>query len=476
MGVSIKNDTIAAISTGLTDSGISIVRMSGPDSINIADKLFINKNKQHILKNAGSHTLSYGFFCNADKIIDEVLVSVMRAPHTYTGEDIVEINCHGGIYITQVILNTLYSFGAQSAEPGEFTKRAFLNGKLDLSKAESIMDLIASKNELSRKVSMDHLRGDILDAVNKLRASILEDVAYIESALDDPEHYDLTGFSDILLDHTENNLSVIKRLIDSYRDGQIIKNGIRTVILGKPNAGKSSLMNLLSGFDKSIVTNIPGTTRDILEQEIRIDNIALTLVDTAGIRETSDEVEKIGVSRSLEAIYRSDLIIFVCDASTQPDENDKKILISILKSGIPSIFLLNKCDLDTKVDTKKFESLILDIDSNYFKNNQKNIVSFSSKTSEGMEILKDTVISLFFSGNLESLSDSIIITNERQYKELLDCSKSLEFVIQSIKDGLFEDFYTIDLIQAYESLGYIIGVEIGDDLVNEIFSRFCMGK
>lgn len=484
----LQNETIAAISTGLTQSGISIIRVSGSKAVDIVDSLFINKKREHILKNARSHTLHYGFFCHGNNsvdqendIIDEVLVSIMLAPKTYTGEDVVEVNCHGGIYVTSIILDEIIKNGAVSALPGEFTKRAFLNGRIDLTKAEAVMDMISSENELSRKISMDGLKGNLYKSINSLREEILEQVAYIEAALDDPEHYELTDYEDELRLKINDIIIKINELIDSYNDGKIIKNGIRTVILGKPNAGKSSLMNLLSGHERSIVTAIPGTTRDILEQDIKIRNLGITLVDTAGIHSTQDEVEKIGIERSLLALKDADLCLFVADSSINQDENDDLILKSILDAGIPFIVLLNKNDLNIVTEKSDIMDLIRNLSINKnIENNindfDDNIIYFSVKDETGLDELKNRINKLFFSGNIASGSQNLIITNSRHYHELCSCKDSLKLVIESMDSHMPVDFYTVDLMQAYEHLGLIIGQEIGDDLADEIFSKFCMGK
>ena len=340
------NSTIAAISTAMSNSGIGIVRMSGPEAFQIADRVYKGKKEKKLCEQQ-SHTIHYGYMVDGDQVIDEVLVMLMRGPHSYTGEDTVEINCHGGVYVVKRILELLIKNGARPAEPGEYTKRAFLNGRLDLSQAEAVGDLIASQNEYALQSSVSQLKGNIKDKISEMREKILYHTAFIETALDDPEHISVDGYGETLKKVVDEIIEAMKRLLDSCDDGRIIKEGVRTVILGKPNAGKSSLLNVLLGEDRAIVTDIAGTTRDVLEEHLNLKGISLNIMDTAGIRDTEDVVEKIGVDRAKEYADKADLILYVIDASRPLDENDAEILHLI--KGKRAIILLNKSDLDMQV-------------------------------------------------------------------------------------------------------------------------------
>ncbi len=469
--------TIAAVSTAVSNAGIGIVRMSGPEAFAIADRVYKGK-KEKRLSGQKSHTIHYGYIMDGEFMIDEVLVMLMRGPHSYTGEDTVEINCHGGVYVVKRILELLISRGARPAEPGEFTKRAFLNGRLDLSQAEAVGDLIVSQNQYALRNSVSQLRGNIRDKITGIREQIIYHTAFIETALDDPEHISVDGYGDKLREIVENLRKEIQKLIDTYDSGRIMKEGIQTVILGRPNAGKSSLMNVLLGEDRAIVTDIAGTTRDILEEHINLEGISLNIVDTAGIRQTQDVVEQIGVERARSYADQADLIIYVIDASMPLDESDHEILRLI--EGKTSIILLNKSDLDTVVTEADVEQAYFA--SNPSITNSKEIKKFtipaipiSATEKNGIDQLEETLKFMFFEGNL-AFNDEIYITNVRQKTALWDASSSLEKVIDSIEAGMPEDFYSIDLMDAYEALGRITGETMGEDLVNEIFSKFCMGK
>lgn len=469
--------TIAAVSTAVSNAGIGIVRMSGPEAFAIADRVYKGK-KEKRLSGQKSHTIHYGYIMDGEFMIDEVLVMLMRGPHSYTGEDTVEINCHGGVYVVKRILELLISRGARPAEPGEFTKRAFLNGRIDLSQAEAVGDLIVSQNQYALRNSVSQLRGNIRDKITGIREQIIYHTAFIETALDDPEHISVDGYGDKLREIVENLRKEIQKLIDTYDSGRIMKEGIQTVILGRPNAGKSSLMNVLLGEDRAIVTDIAGTTRDILEEHINLEGISLNIVDTAGIRQTQDVVEQIGVERARSYADQADLIIYVIDASMPLDESDHEILRLI--EGKTSIILLNKSDLDMVVTEA-------DVERTYFARNPSienvkeikkftiPVISISVTEKNGINLLKETLKLMFFEGNL-AFNDEIYITNIRQKTALWDAFSSLEKVIDSIEAGMPEDFYSIDLMDAYEALGRITGETMGEDLVNEIFSKFCMGK
>lgn len=468
------NDTIAAISTGMTNSGISIIRISGKEALQVIDLIYKGKER---LSQVGSHTIHHGYIVDKENIIDEVLVSVMHAPKTYTGEDTVEINCHGGMFVTNKILGIVLKNGARAAQPGEFTKRAFLNGKMDLSQAESVMDLIQSQNEYALKSSLSQLRGSVKKKVKEIKDVIIYHTAYIETALDDPEHVNMERYGEELLPVVEGLLKEIKTLIDSADTGRIVKEGIHTVILGKPNAGKSSLLNIISGYERAIVTDIEGTTRDILEEKVRVGDIVLNLIDTAGIRKTDDVIEKIGVDRALKYADEADLILYVVDSSRELDENDYKIIDYIYERKY--VILLNKSDLKLQISQENLQNIILKrhYNSKCSKNdNEKiNMVNVSAKEGTGVEEFTELLKKMYFSGEL-SFNDEIYITNLRQKSALQQAYDSLKRVVESIEMNMPEDFYSIDMMDAYEALGTITGETVGEDLIHEIFSKFCMGK
>jgi tRNA modification GTPase len=468
-----STDTIAAVATAMSDSGIGIVRVSGEQSIAIVDKIYRNKKGEKCLSGYASHTIHYGFIVDEkESVIDEVMVSVMKAPRSYTAEDTVEINCHGGVLIVQKILSMTLAAGARTAEPGEFTKRAFLNGRIDLSRAEAVMDLIHAKNEFALQSSVKQLKGEVFEKIKGLRESILYEIAFIESALDDPEHISLDGYQDKLEEKADEILRELNRLLATADDGRMLKEGIRTVIVGKPNAGKSSLLNLLVGEEKAIVTDIAGTTRDTLEETINLSGISLNLIDTAGIRNTEDVVEKIGVERAKKISQDADLILYVVDTSVPLDESDEEIFSLIEKK--PAIILMNKSDLKEVVDKNAIHDKIKK-ESNDFQEEQVRFVKASMKKDEGIDELTELIKELFFHGNIQ-YNDEVYITNIRHKEALEDARKSILEVKKSLEMEMPEDFYSIDLMSAYASLGTIIGEEVGEDLVNEIFSKFCMGK
>lgn len=466
--------TIAAISTAMNNSGIGIVRMTGDESFQIADKVYNGKNNKK-LSDQNTHTIHYGYIKDGEDVIDEVLVMLMRGPHSYTGEDTVEINCHGGVYVVKRVLETLIKYGARPAEPGEFTKRAFLNGRLDLSQAEAVGDLISSSNEYALKNSVSQLKGNIRIKIDDIRNKIIYHTAFIETALDDPEHISVDGYGEELKIVVEELLKEIEHLLSTCDDGRMIKEGIKTVIVGKPNAGKSSLLNVLLGEERAIVTEIAGTTRDVLEEHVNLQGISLNIIDTAGIRETEDVVEKIGVDKAKENVESADLVIHVIDASTPLDENDHDILSMI--QGKQSIILLNKSDLDMIVSKEEVERQYYAINPAKIDKNENKIkiIEISAKKNEGILELEENIKDMFFEGNL-TFNDEIYITNIRHKTALQDAYESLRKVNESIDAGMPEDFYSIDLMDAYDSLGLITGETAGEDLVNEIFSKFCTGK
>jgi len=467
----INNETIAAIATALSESGIGIIRVSGPDAVNVVNKIFYNKAGKQFLLSVASHTINYGFIhsIDDDSIIDECLVSVMMAPRSFTGENTVEINCHGGVYVIKRVLLEVLKAGAKMAEPGEFSKRAFLNGRLDLSEAEAVMDVISSKSESSLKASLSQLSGSVSKKIRELRAAILYEIAFIESALDDPEHISLDGYQDRLSELVDKWIDEINKLIDSNRNGRYLRDGISTVLLGKPNAGKSSIMNFLLGNDRAIVTEIAGTTRDTLEEYVKIDDVSLRLIDTAGIRETDNEVEAIGVARAREAAENADLILYVVDVSS--DISQKDIELIKMFPDKKGIVILNKNDL-IKSDVAKDNNVLLSLMDNV---NDYPIINFSALTGTGFNELRSTINEMFCSGIIKN-SDQVVITNIRHKECLEGCLGSLMNVRNSLDFEMEEDFYSIDLMDAYSSLGKIIGEEIEDDLATEIFSKFCLGK
>lgn len=456
-----NTDTIAAISTAMTNSGIGIVRISGEDAFEIIDKIYKGKREKRISEQK-SHTVHYGYIVDRDETIDEVLVMLMRGPHSYTGEDTVEIDCHGGVFVTKRILETVIKYGARPAEPGEFSKRAFLNGRMDLSQAEAVIDIINSKNEYALQSSVNQLKGSVQKKISEIRNKIIYHTAFIETALDDPEHISVDGYGEELKVVVDELLEKIQKLLDTADDGRIIREGIKTVIVGKPNAGKSSLLNALVGEERAIVTDIAGTTRDVLEENIQLQGISLNIMDTAGIRSTDDVVEKIGVDKARSNAEKADLIIYVVDASCPLDENDFEIINMIQDKR--AIILLNKTDLSTVVEKKQLEKLIT-----------KPMIEISAKEETGIHELESTLKEMFYHGEL-SFNDEVYITNVRHKTALNDAYRSLQKVYESIENQMPEDFFTIDLMDAYEALGSITGETIGEDLVNEIFSKFCMGK
>ncbi|BBF44604.1 GTPase and tRNA-U34 5-formylation enzyme TrmE [Lachnospiraceae bacterium KM106-2] len=460
--INLKTDTIAAIATAISNAGISIIRISGEEAFTIIDKIYKSPKGNKKLSEQSSHTAHYGYIVDGEEVIDEVIVLIMKAPSTYTREDVVEINCHGGMIVTKKVLETVFKYGARPADPGEFTKRAFLNGRIDLSQAEAVIDVINAKNEYALQSSVKQLRGGIQDKIKAIRENVLYDIAYIEAALDDPEHMSLEGFDEELSTHVNGNIEKIDKLLDTANNGRIIKEGIQTVILGKPNAGKSSLLNILVGEDRAIVTDIAGTTRDTLQESINLHGIMLNIIDTAGIRETEDVVEKIGVNKAKESAKDADLIIYVIDGSRELDENDFEIIELI--QDRKAVVLVNKSDLDMVVNVEEIE-----------KKTNKKVFKISAKDNTGIEEFELYIKDMFFEGKL-SFNDEIYITNLRHKSALMDSKESLEKVMESIQAGMPEDFYSIDLMSAYEKLGEIIGESVDEDVVNKIFKEFCMGK
>lgn len=454
-----NSDTICAISTAISNSGIGIIRVSGDDAIEKVDKIF--SGKQSLLE-AESHTVHYGHIVFDNKVLDEVMVLVFKGPKSYTTEDTVEIDCHGGVIVLQQVLNAVIAQGIRPAEPGEFTKRAFLNGRIDLSQAESVIDIIDSNSKFALQNSMNQLQGSVSTMIKNLRAKIIYEIAYIESALDDPEHISLDGYQESLLPKIQDMKETIKYHLDTAGNGMMLKEGICTAIIGKPNAGKSSLLNTLARKERAIVTDIAGTTRDTLEEQIMLNGICLNIIDTAGIRDTEDSVEKIGVEKAMDSISMADLILYVVDSSTDLDENDFKIMEHIKNKNV--IVLLNKSDLEVMVSEEKIK-----------ENLNAPVLSFSAKNGDGLDQLENLITDMFFKGSIQE-NNQVIITNARHVSALSRAYESLSHVVESIENEMPEDFLSIDLMDAYESLGTIIGESVEEDLVNEIFSKFCTGK
>ena len=489
-------DTIAAISTALSDSGIGIIRVSGSEALSSVNRIFVNAKYERKLLGYKTHTIHYGYIVDYDyickyddlhvnidfsegklsedvrnHILDEVMVSVMKGPHSFTKEDVVEINCHGGVMMVKKILENVIKTGVRVAEPGEFTKRAFLNGRIDLSEAEAVMDIIHSKSEFALKNSVKQLKGSLSQKIKELRSKMIYEIAYIESALDDPEHYDLTEYPEELRKKILLIQDDIAKLIDSFENGKVWSEGINTVIVGKPNAGKSSLLNAIVGTDRAIVTDIPGTTRDTIEENVMFHGINLHMIDTAGIRNTEDTVEKIGVQKSIDHIEDADLVLYVVDSSVPLSEEDMDIM-NLVKNR-KCIVLLNKNDLEQIVSENVIREMFSSIDANAFEN--VHIISSSTMKENGMVAFSKLLSDLFINGYVK-MNDEVVITNIRHKEALIASEESLQKVLESIDMCMPEDFFSIDLMSAYSSLGYIIGEEVGDDLVQEIFTKFCMGK
>lgn len=464
-----NTDTITAIASGLSSSGISVIRISGPEAFSIADSIFCSKSGRTV-RDMKSFTVSYGHIVCRGRVIDEVLLIKMAAPKTYTREDVVEIDCHGGIVVTKVVLNAVIEAGARPADPGEFTKRAFLNGRIDLSQAEAVSDIIASKSALALKNSINQLRGDVKNRISSLRERLILKTAFIEAALDDPEHYSLDGFSDELLGEVKDIQGEIIKLIDSGDNGRIIKEGINTVILGRPNAGKSSLLNVILGSERAIVTDIAGTTRDTLEESVTLNGLILNIVDTAGIRTTANVIEQMGVDKARDAARSADVILYVIDSIVGITDEDYDILNSVSDKKV--IILLNKADA---VDKDDYDALSDSVRTHFADCHDIQVLCVSAKEHDGIDILEQTLMQMFFAGDI-AVNDEIYITNARQKNLLVQARNSLDNVIRSINDGMPEDFFSIDLMDAYAFLGLITGDNVEDDLADKIFSEFCMGK
>ena len=495
-----SGDTICAIATGMAGSGIGVIRVSGDRAIEICDRIFVGKKRVSEME---TFTAAYGHIVDpgaagtapdaahkdssaADTapeepnnkyskkgVIDEVIVLVMKAPHSYTTEDTVEIDCHGGVFLMEKVLGLLIREGARIAEPGEFTKRAYLGGRIDMSEAEAVMDVINAETENALSASVGQLRGDLKERIASLREEILYNTAYIESALDDPENYSLEGFREKLGESVDRMSINVKDMLQSFDEGRLVKEGIRTAIIGKPNAGKSSVLNMLLREERAIVTDVAGTTRDTLEEYARLSGVLLKLIDTAGIRETDDKVEKIGVDKAEENIKAADLILFVADGARPLDEDDKRIIRSL--AGKKVITLINKEDLPIAISRDELEEELKNILSDDKAIEKPRILTTSAKEGQGREELAALIKEMFLTGEARG-NGQIVISNERHKNALFDAEQALSRVKDSIENELPEDFYTIDLMAAYESLGLITGETLADDLADKIFAEFCMGK
>ena len=469
-------DTIVAIATAIAPAGIGIIRVSGDKAVSIISSIFVDKNNEKILLDK-SHKVFYGYIFDDEKnyVIDEVICLTMFKPHSYTAEDVVEVQCHGGMIVLKKIMELIERKGARLAEPGEFTKRAFLNGRIDLSKAESVSDIIMSKSEYALRASFEQLKGNLSDKLNTYRKEILESIAYIEACLDDPEHMSIDGYKEKLKEQVEIEIKEIDKIIKNYDNGRIIKEGVNTVILGKPNVGKSSLLNLLLDEERAIVTDIAGTTRDTIKESITLNGIILNIIDTAGIRKNDnvDKVEKIGIERAKKEAEKADLILLMLDASVPLDENDEQLFKLIKELKRNTIIIINKIDLlkDPEKSITKIQQAIRD---------EKllctdKIIEFSVKKKEGLDKLTSIIEKMFINNELD-FNTEIFISNERQLSSIKKARESLEKVMSSINKDMPEDLLTIDLTDAYTHLSQVLGIEVTDDVVNEIFSKFCMGK
>ncbi|QSX05186.1 tRNA uridine-5-carboxymethylaminomethyl(34) synthesis GTPase MnmE [Sedimentibacter sp. zth1] len=456
-----NQETIAAIATALGNAGISIIRISGENALNIALDIFINKSHNKVSE-FKSRYLNYGSIVDKNnKVLDEVLLTYMKAPYTFTKEDVVEIHCHGGVISAKKILDLVLTYDCRMADNGEFTKRAFLNGRIDLTQAEAVIDIINSKTDRNQEISVNQLEGRLSKQINKLIEIIIELLANIEVNIDFPEYDEDNITIERVKEKSNLMLNEINKLIETADTGKIYKEGIKTLILGKPNVGKSSLMNFLLNENRAIVTEVPGTTRDTIEEYVNIKGVPLNIIDTAGIRKTEDTVEKIGVEKALSKIYEADLIIMVLDASKELEIEDKQILDYVKNKKV--IYIKNKTDLEQKLNLDDYENI------------SKNIINISVLNNKGLEDIIKSIHDMFFKGKI-NIDNSIIINNARHKNLLVNASKNLKEVLKSIDNNMPIDFIEIDLKSCMENLGLIIGKAVSDDLVDKIFSDFCIGK
>ncbi|HCW8969589.1 TPA: tRNA uridine-5-carboxymethylaminomethyl(34) synthesis GTPase MnmE [Staphylococcus aureus] len=456
-------DTITSISTPMGEGAIGIVRLSGPQAVEIADKLYKGK---HLLNDVPSHTINYGHIIDPEskEVVEEVMVSVLRAPKTFTREDIIEINCHGGILTINRVLELTMTYGARMAEPGEFTKRAFLNGRIDLSQAEAVMDFIRSKTDRASKVAMNQIEGRLSDLIKKQRQSILEILAQVEVNIDYPEYDDVEdATTEFLLEQSKEIKQEINRLLDTGAQGKIMREGLSTVIVGKPNVGKSSMLNNLIQDNKAIVTEVAGTTRDVLEEYVNVRGVPLRLVDTAGIRETEDIVEKIGVERSRKALSQADLILFVLNNNEALTQEDYTLYEVVKNEDV--IVIVNKMDLEQNIDINEFKDMIGDTP----------LIQTSMLKQEGIDELEIQIRDLFFGGEVQN-QDMTYVSNSRHISLLKQARQTIQDAIDAAESGVPMDMVQIDLTRTWEILGEIIGETASDELIDQLFSQFCLGK
>lgn len=461
--VSTEFDTIAAISTPPGEGGISIIRISGVDALKTASQIYRGKD----LNKVNSHTINYGHIIDPENgnEVDEVMVSVMRAPHTYTKEDIVEINCHGGIVATNRILQIILGLDARLAKPGEFTERAFLNGRIDLSQAEAVMDLIRAKTDQSMKVALDQLDGNLSHLITNLRQNILDVLAQVEVNIDYPEYDDVETMTARLLKEKAIEVKAkIQQLLSTAKQGKVLRDGLATAIIGHPNVGKSSILNHLLHEDKAIVTDVAGTTRDVIEEYVNVQGVPLKLVDTAGIHETEDKVEKIGVDRSRKALSQADLVILVLDSSVPLRDEDRELLRET--NHMQRIVVLNKSDLEVKINLNELQEYVDD----------KEIIKSSAVSPLGTKGLEDRIAAMFFAGSIENTSNNIMVTNARHIGLLKQAETALDAVLEGIETGMPVDLVQIDMTRAWDLLGEITGDSYQDELLDQLFSQFCLGK
>ncbi|MEC1374514.1 tRNA uridine-5-carboxymethylaminomethyl(34) synthesis GTPase MnmE [Heyndrickxia oleronia] len=458
-------DTISAISTPMGEGAIAIVRLSGDQAIEITDKLFVGVSGKK-LENVSSHTIHYGKIIDptTDEVVEEVMVSVMKAPKTFTRENIVEINCHGGLVSVNRVLQLVLRYGARLAEPGEFTKRAFLNGRIDLSQAEAVMDLIRAKTDRAMNMALGQMEGRLSKLIQKLRQEILEVVAHVEVNIDYPEYDDVEEMSHRMLKEKANYVrDELKKLLQTAGQGKILREGLSTAIIGRPNVGKSSLLNSLVQENKAIVTDIPGTTRDVIEEYVNVRGVPLRLVDTAGIRETEDIVEKIGVERSRKVLKEADLILLVLNYADDLTKEDEQLFEAV--KGMDVIVIINKTDLPQKIDMDKVKEL----------SNEHKVITTSLLEEKGVDDLEEAISSMYFQGSIEA-SDLTYISNSRHIALIGQALDAIEDVLSGIEFGTPIDIIQIDLTRTWELLGEIIGDTVQESLINQLFSQFCLGK
>ena len=456
------DDTIAAIATAPGEGGIGIIRLSGIDALEIANSMF-RPFYRNSVEDYANRTLIYGNIVDGEDVIDEVLLAYMKGPHSYTAEDVVEINCHGGFISVKKILELALKKGARMAGPGEFTKRAFLNGRIDLSQAEAVIDIINAKTDKSHEIAQEQLEGSLSKKIRALRDKITEVLAQVEVAIDYPEEdIEFITYKE-LIEKTEYIQSEVIKMYKTADTGKILREGLKTAILGKPNVGKSSLMNSILGENRAIVTDIPGTTRDVIEEFVNINGIPLKIVDTAGIRETDDVVEKIGVEKSIKHLKSSDLTLVVLDTSRELDREDIEILESIDKEK--TIVILNKIDLENRMDMERVKEYV----------DSKNIINISALKSEGIDMIHDRIEEMVFSGEISN-SGEVMITNSRHKDAIYKAMEAINDAVSALKDKMSYDFIEVDLRDAWDALGYINGDTVSEDLLDTIFSNFCIGK